>query len=106
MPAMRPCKVCRVPTEGPRCPKHQVEHDAPRRAVYDSPAYRRMRARVISSHLATVGPWCPGYGVPGHVSHALTLDHLVPLAAGGEATDARNAGVLCRACNSRKRDRV
>jgi 5-methylcytosine-specific restriction protein A len=72
--------------------------------VYDSPAYRRMRARVISAWINDHGPWCPGYRVPAHVSYDLTLDHDVPLEHGGAGVDERNAGVLCRACNARKRD--
>lgn len=106
MPAMRRCLDCRQAFEGrgPRCRDCARTHDAARRGVYDDPAYRKLRARVIRRHVATYGPWCPGYGVPAHVSHELTLDHAIPLAHGGEGLDERNARVLCKTCNSRKRD--
>ena len=103
---LRPCLVCRTPTTGPRCPDHARDHDRARREVYDSPAYRKLRARVIGSWLRERGPWCPGYDVPAHVSHRLTLDHVIPLEHGGAPLDVRNAGVLCRACNARKQART
>lgn len=37
-----------------------------------------------------------------HVAHDLTVDHHIPIELGGDPFDARNVGVLCRACNARK----
>jgi 5-methylcytosine-specific restriction enzyme A len=101
---LRRCLSCGELTPRTRCNSCETEHDAPRRAVYDSARYRRMRTRVIRRWIADHGPWCPGYRVPGHVAHSLTLDHRVPLAEGGDPYDEANAGVLCRECNARKRD--
>lgn len=59
----------------------------------------------MAGHLAVYGAVCPGYNVPGHPSTDLTVDHIVPKARGG--TDSvDNLTVLCRACNSRKKDRL
>jgi 5-methylcytosine-specific restriction protein A len=53
------------------------------------------------------GNWCPGYQRPGyqrpaHGASDLTVDHVVPLAAGGAPFDIANTTVLCRSCNSTK----
>jgi hypothetical protein len=45
---------------------------------------------AIATHVATHGHVCPGYHQDPHPSTDLTLDHEV--------------GVLCRACNTRKRN--
>jgi 5-methylcytosine-specific restriction protein A len=47
------------------------------------------------------GDWCQGYRVPAHLSSDLTVDHIVPKAAGGKA-ELSNMSVLCRGCNARK----
>ena len=49
------------------------------------------------------GSTCPGYGIPPHLSADLTADHVVPVASGGSEGGALS--VLCRRCNSRKRER-
>ena len=48
------------------------------------------------------GDWCPGYRRPAHRASDLTVDHVVPLAAGGAPFDIGNTSVLCRSCNSTK----
>jgi hypothetical protein len=48
------------------------------------------------------GDWCPGYERPAHRASDLTVDHVVPLAAGGAPFDIGNTAVLCRSCNSTK----
>jgi 5-methylcytosine-specific restriction endonuclease McrA len=48
------------------------------------------------------GDWCPGYQRPAHPAADLTVDHVVPLAAGGAPFDVGNTAVLCRSCNSTK----
>jgi 5-methylcytosine-specific restriction endonuclease McrA len=47
-----------------------------------------------------------GYQVSMHAAVDLTIDHTVPISAGGDAFDPRNLVVMCRACNGRKRDRM
>ncbi|MEO8274091.1 MAG: HNH endonuclease signature motif containing protein [Chloroflexota bacterium] len=48
------------------------------------------------------GGWCPGYQRPAHRASDLTVDHVMPLAAGGAPFDIGNTAVLCRSCNSTK----
>jgi 5-methylcytosine-specific restriction endonuclease McrA len=48
------------------------------------------------------GNWCPVYRRPAHPATDLTVDHVVPLAAGGAPFDIGNTAVLCRSCNSTK----
>jgi hypothetical protein len=48
------------------------------------------------------GDWCPGHGRPAHRAADLTVDHVVPLAAGGAPFEIANTSVLCRSCNSTK----
>lgn len=67
-----------------------------RRRNLDAPAAKA----AVSAHRATVGDWCPGYGRPAHQATDLTAEHSTPISRGGVVD-----GVLCRSCNSRKRDR-
>jgi 5-methylcytosine-specific restriction protein A len=107
----RPCLRCKVLTTNPsRCDRCAAEYQAQRDAQRGSASargytstYRRTARAVISDHLTKHGARCPGWGVPGHASTDLTVDHVVPLSAGG-THDRANLRVLCRACNSRKRD--
>jgi len=48
------------------------------------------------------GNWCPGYQRPAHPLGGLTVDHVIPLAAGEAPFDIDNCAVLCRSCNSTK----
>ncbi len=48
------------------------------------------------------GDWCPGYRRPAHAARDLTVDHVVPLAAGGAPFDIGNTAVLRPSCNSTK----
>ena len=48
------------------------------------------------------GNWCPGYQRDAHAASDLTVDHVVPLAAGGAPIDIADTAVLCRSCNSTK----
>jgi 5-methylcytosine-specific restriction protein A len=69
---------------------------------YDA-KWRRLAAVYIQQYRMQHGDWCQGYRVPAHLSSDLTVDHIVPKAAGGKA-ELSNMGVLCRGCNGRKRD--
>lgn len=73
--------------EGSRCDSSR----AAQRQKYQGtwPAHSKA---AIARHIQSVGYWCPGYAHPAHESHDLTLDHGPP------------EQVMCRACNSRKRN--
>lgn len=95
MAPLRRCLGCGSPTRnGSRCRSCQLAHKAVRNA--DAPA----AAAAVDAHRAALGDWCPGYGRPGHHATDLTAEHSTPISRGGVVD-----GVLCRSCNSRKRDR-
>lgn len=109
----RPCLGCgRLTRNASRCDTcqsaYQRQRDAARgtasRRGYTS-QWRKVSQAAIAAHRAELGDWCPGYNVPGHSASDLTADHHIPKARGG--TDAQeNVTVLCRGCNSRKKDNM
>ncbi|MEU7303734.1 HNH endonuclease [Streptomyces sp. NPDC007206] len=109
----RPCLKCgRLTTNASRCDIHQKEwmaaqqrkRDAERGSAsqrgYDV-TYRRVRAQVLKGWRSQHGDYCPGWGIPAHSAQDLTVDHIIPLAAGG-THHRENLRVLCRSCNSRR----
>ena len=67
--------------------------------------WRRLTARILAEHRAAYGNFCPGWMREPHRAEVLTVDHIIPRAAGG--TDERsNLQVLCRVCNSAKHTHV
>ena len=81
----------------------EVERRRHNRA-YDTGEWRRRRAEAIAAHVRRFGWRCLGDAVHGaHDTRDLTADHPVALANGG--THDQELGVMCRAANSRKRDR-
>ncbi len=90
----RRCLSCAALCSATRCPVCAAGRKAVRNA--HAPA----AAAIVAAHRAAVGDWCPGYGRPAHQSTDLTAEHSTPISRGGEVD-----GVLCRSCNSRKRDR-
>ena len=102
---MKLCTVCGVLTSGPgsRCTTHTRQSNRSRHnALYSARAWQRLSARVLRAWRGEHGNWCPGYRRPAHRAADLTVDHVVPLAAGGAPFDIGNTGVLCRSCNSTK----
>ena len=83
-----------------------------------SPANRRERpvptrssvrnAELIDRWVLNRGYICPGYQRPAHKAHPrwnpLTIDHIKPRRRGGPDV-LSNLRVLCRKCNSSKKDR-
>lgn len=65
---------------------------------------RTRRAEAVAAHRAEHGDWCPGWQRPPHPSGDLTADHVVPVGAGG--AEQGDLTVLCRSCNSRKKDQT
>lgn len=104
----RPCLDCGEPTTGTRClecrrPLERAHHNR----AYDDPNWKRLRDAVLWRWRRDHGDWCPGDDRhEGHATADLTVDHIVPLAAGGELLDMANTRVLCREANGRKGSRV
>jgi 5-methylcytosine-specific restriction protein A len=99
------CTVCGVVTShaGSRCTAHARQSNRSRHnALYSTRAWQRLSARVLRAWRGEHGNWCPGYDRPPHAAADLTVDHVVPLAAGGAPFDVGNTAVLCRSCNSTK----
>ena len=99
------CTVCGVVTSraGSRCTEHARQSNRSRHnALYSTRAWQRLSARVLRAWRGEHGNWCPGYQRPAHPASDLTVDHVIPLAAGGAPFDIGNTAVLCRSCNSTK----
>jgi hypothetical protein len=58
--------------------------------VFGAGAWQNYSQTTIAEHVHQFGWWCPGWKTEAHDSTDLTVDHFV--------------GVLCRACNTRKRN--
>ena len=102
---MKLCTVCGVVTSraGSRCTAHARQSNRSRHnALYSTRAWQRLSARVLRAWRGERGNWCPGYQRPAHPAADLTVDHVVPLTAGGAPFDIANTSVLCRSCNSTK----
>jgi 5-methylcytosine-specific restriction protein A len=99
------CTVCGVATSraGSRCTVHaRASNRSRHNALYSTRAWQRLSARVLRAWRGLHGDWCPGYERPAHRAADLTVDHVVPLVAGGAPLDFGNCAVLCRSCNSTK----
>jgi 5-methylcytosine-specific restriction protein A len=102
---MKLCTACGVVTSRPggRCTQHGRQSNRSRHnALYSTRAWQRLSARVLRAWRGEHGNWCPGYQRDAHPAADLTVDHVVPLAAGGASFDIGNCAVLCRSCNSTK----
>ena len=102
---MKLCTVCGVVTShaGSRCTVHARQSNRSRHnALYSTRAWQRLSARVLRAWRGEHGDWCPGYQRPAHRAADLTVDHVIPLIAGGAPFDIANTQVLCRSCNSTK----
>jgi hypothetical protein len=63
------------------------------------------RRRLVATHRATVGDWCPGLeDHPAHPCADLVADHVVEVAINGLETGPLR--VLCRSENGRRSARV
>lgn len=105
MPARaRACVDCgAITTYGTRCPTHaRARARGKHRPEYDTRAWKWTRRRVLAAHRRSWGDLCPGWNRKPHLAGDLTVDHIVPLYAGGHLTDPGNLQVLCRRCNGAK----
>jgi 5-methylcytosine-specific restriction endonuclease McrA len=96
----RPCLGCGEPTTGSRCPDCAIPRPArpqpSRKDRHRTAAWDRLSARLRRQQ-----PWCEGCGS----TENLTADHKVPISIAPElALEPLNVRVLCRSCNSRKKD--
>ena len=106
MMVARPCLDCgRITTHGNRCPTHaRATARARHRIEYDTRRWRFRRSVVLVRHRRRWGEVCPGWNRKPHLasrSNPLTVDHRVPIYAGG-TDDWDNLQVLCLQCNGRK----
>jgi hypothetical protein len=70
-----------------------------------SHAETERRRRLVATHRATVGDWCPGLeDHPAHPCADLVADHVVEVAISGLETGPLR--VLCRQENGRRSARV
>ena len=102
---MKLCTVCGVITSRPgsRGTDHARQSNRSRHnGLYSTRAWQRLSARVLRAWRGQHGDWCPGYQRDAHAASDLTVDHVVPLAAGDAPLDVGNTAVLCRSCNSTK----
>ena len=102
---MKLCTVCGVVTSRPgsRCAVHaRLSNRSRHNALYSTREWQRLSARVLRAWRGQHGYLCPGYQRAAHPAADLTVDHVVPLAAGGAPFDIGNCAVLCRSCNSTK----
>jgi hypothetical protein len=106
---LRPCLDCGRAVRGkPRCRDCQANRErakAAKRPDMRTHAETERRRRLVATHRATVGDWCPGLeDHPAHPCADLVADHVVEVAAGGP--EAGPLRVLCRSENSRRSARV
>lgn len=105
-----PCPVpgCRALTSGGRCAEHATDAMRARRAAADArrthaadrgydAAWRRLRAEILRGE-----PLCRVCRRAGRDVPAEVVDHIVPMAAGGERLDPANLQPLCARCHNVK----
>jgi hypothetical protein len=106
---LRPCLGCGRAVRGkPRCRDCQANRDrakAAKRPDMRTHAETERRRRLVATHRATVGDWCPGLeDHPAHPCADLVADHVVEVAINGLETGPLR--VLCRSENGRRSARV
>lgn len=75
-----------------RCPEHRrAQPRSPTSAVVNTSRWRRLRRRVLERDRYR----CRTCGAP-----ATQVDHVVPVALGGDAYDERNLAASCVRCNA------
>jgi hypothetical protein len=106
---LRPCLDCGKQVRGkPRCRDCQTNRDrakAAKRPDMRTHAETERRRRLVATHRATVGGWCPGLeDHPAHPCADLVADHVIEVAISGLETGPLR--VLCRSENGRRSARV
>lgn len=98
---LKPCLGCGRLGSNSRCPECAKRKRAQRPYTWTE---RQRRAQAVEAWVQVYGYLCPGWRRDAHESTDLTADHITPVAAGGREDGP--LAILCRACNSAKRDRV
>jgi 5-methylcytosine-specific restriction endonuclease McrA len=93
-----PCPVCR---HLPPCPHGRRVRPPEQRRGRGTYAWQKLSKQVLADWRRVHGDWCPGWGRASHYTRNLTVDHVLPLARGGDLT-AGPLAVLCARCNARK----
>jgi len=99
---LRPCLGChQLTANGTRCTvcTPTVQRGKRQRRPHANAEDIR-RAQVVEAWRHARGAWCPGWGVPPHMSDDLTADHVIPYAV--TKREDSELACLCRACNGRK----
>ena len=98
---MLPCLGCGTPTEGSRCADCRLPSTRPqlsRKERHRTAAWDR-----LSRRLRPQSPFCESPGCTATTD--LTVDHIIPIDEAPElAFEPLNCRVLCRSCNSRRRN--
>ena len=96
---LKPCLVCGVPSNGPRCAQHKVPDRRPSRARRSAAgaAGPRLRRQTLARDRYT----CRRCGVVDRSGRSLQADHIAPLDLGG-ANALDNMQTLCIDCHRAK----
>ena len=76
---------------------HQIYKSKETQAFYKTSTWRHTRADVLAYE-----PFCRQCALVGVKTIATEVDHIVPIAAGGDKWDRDNMQPLCTPCHSRK----
>lgn len=99
----RPCLYGHGTYAGRHCPECERQRTRSRDlSHYNDREYREQRAELVRIEPWCHNPKCP-YDDVGSTANPLTADHVIPVAQGGRAGPLT---VLCKRCNSGKRDRT
>ena len=106
---LRPCLDCGKTVRGkPRCgtcTARLARAKAAKRPDMRTHAETERRRRLVATHRADVGDWCPGLeDHPAHPCADLVADHVIEVAVNGLETGPLR--VHCRSENSRRSARV
>lgn len=96
---LKPCLNCGTLAKQTRCPSCSVRYARLRERARPTRSERGYNAewQRLSKLLRTIQPYCSRC----KATKDLTVDHIIPLSAGGSTVES-NLQVLCRKCNSSK----
>ncbi len=96
----KPCHICGALSKQGACPQH--------RTPPPTNTQRKRRTRAVVDWIAANGYVCPGWHRHYHsvAPGQLTADHTTPRSKLGGPGEDGPLSVLCRSCNSAKRNRA